>query len=150
MVSLSLFSTLFQNTSHQTMAPRPPLTIHTLCILLSLQLTTSRESDDAMLVRFRNVASYDIVLWWLTPHEGEEIRFFGHLTANGGMTSFTSYANHRFFWAEPNKEQDPSQRKGFFRIQRDKILYLFEDPANPGDAHLVRSSQDEQRWLQNY
>ena len=84
-------------------------------------ISVSISSDDAMLTRFRNIANYDVVLWWLTPYDDEEIRFFGHLKRNGGMTSFTSYVGHRFFWAAPNKQHDPSERKGFFNIQRDKV-----------------------------
>lgn len=55
-------------------------------VKLLLLITTAVAFDDAMLVRFRNIADYDITLWWLTPHQGEEIRFFGHLQGNGGMT----------------------------------------------------------------
>merc|ERR1719385_136420 len=87
---------------------------------MMLLIAVTLAADDAMLVRFRNIASYDIVLWWLTPHEGEEIRFFGHLTANGGMTSFTSYSGHRFFWAKPRREHDKSERRGHFNIRKDQ------------------------------
>ena len=76
-----------------------------------------------MLTRFRNLANYDIVLWWLTPYQDEEIRFFGHLKANGGMTSFTSYVGHRFFWAPPAKQHDTSQRRGHFQIQKDQVQH---------------------------
>ena len=86
-----------------------------------ISITYQANPDGAMLTRFRNLANYDIVLWWLTPYEDEEIRFFGHLKANGGMTSFTSYVGHRFFWAPPGQQHDNSQRRGFFRIEKDQV-----------------------------
>eukprot|EP01083_Nonionella_stella_P235208 827298_1 len=66
------------------------------------------------------------------------------------MTSFTSYVTHRFFWAPPNLQHDKSQRRGFFSIEKDKILYLYEDKTDPGDRNLIQSSYDEVKFLSNY
>jgi len=118
--------------------------------MVLVTISRANEGDDAMLVRFRNIANYDIVLWWLTPHQDEEIRFFGHLSKNGGMTSFTSYSGHRFFWAKPGKEQDASQRRGFFNIRKDTTLYLYSDDDSPGDSELIQNSWDEVEFLYEY
>ena len=101
--------------------PTKSLISITIILNLLITLTTESNPDGAMLTRFRNIANYDIVLWWLTPYKDEEIRFFGHLPRNGGMTSFTSYVGHRFFWAPPNKQHDVSQRRQFFKIEKDKV-----------------------------
>eukprot|EP01083_Nonionella_stella_P036814 100429_1 len=119
--------------------------IHTL-----IERATQSNPDGAMLTRFRNLTPYDVCLWWLTPYDDEAIRFFGHLTRNGGMTSFTSYVGHRFFWAPPDKQYETSARRGFFQITKDKILYVYEDKQQPGDANVIQTAYGELQFLDNY
>jgi len=114
------------------------------------QRTLQSNPDGAMLTRFRNIANYDIVLWWVTPYSDEEIRFFGHLQRNGGMTSFTSYVGHEFFWAKPNEQHDPAKRRQFFKIQKDKILYLYVDANDPGADDVVDAAHEEVQFLSEY
>jgi len=118
-----------------------------LGLIAMVTLSFVDAKDDAVLVRFRNIANYDVMIWWI---HGRTIQSFGHLPANGGMTSFTSYIGHNFFWAPPGEEHDQSKRRGHFKVREDKSLYLHEDTKSPGDSELVRSSLEEVAFLEDY
>lgn len=81
--------------------------------------------DGTLLARFRNTADHPIVLWWICVINAEcrnGIRFFGHLPANGGHTSFTTYVGHTFYWAHPGKEL--KEKLNQFQIRSDKVSVI--------------------------